>query len=106
MALGDLVHPEPVPRRTQQAGEMSLDIIDIFHLVSQRVLDINHYQLPVGFFLVDESEDPEHLDLLDVARVGYGTAYLARVDGVVIPSFACVWVGVIGVLPCLCKHEF
>ena len=67
---------------------MSLNILDIVEFRRQRVVYINDYDFPVGLAFINESHDPEDLDLLDLANITNLLANLADVKGVIVaPGF-------------------
>ena len=48
---------------------MTLDVLDVVELGSERVVHVNNNDLPVCFLLVQESHHTKHLDLLDLTSV-------------------------------------
>ena len=101
LAVGDLVDPEPLVGGSDQAGEVPLDILDVVQSGSERVVDVNDEDLPVGLALVKESHDTEDLDLLDLADGADGLTDLANVERVVVAVGAGLGVRGVGVLPSL-----
>lgn len=78
---------------------MSFDILDIVELRSQRVIDVDNNDLPVGLLLVEKGHNAEDLDLLDLARLGNELANLADVQRVVVSLGLGLWVDNVGVFP-------
>ena len=52
LAIGDLVDTEPLVGSTEKTREVTLDILDVVELSSQRVVDVNDNDIPVGLLLV------------------------------------------------------
>ncbi len=69
---------------------MALNVLDIVELRGQRVVDIDHDDLPIGLLLIKESHDTEDLDLLDLSRVADELADLADIKRVIITLGALV----------------
>ena len=86
-------------RGSDQAGEVSLDVLNVVELAGERVVDVNDEDLPVRLALVEQGHDAEDLDLLDLSAVADGLANLADVERVVVALCLCLWVGRGGVLP-------
>ena len=99
LAVGDLVDAEPLVGGAQQARQVALDVLDVVELGSQRVVDVNDDDLPVGLLLVQQRHDAEHLDLLDLADVADQLADLAHVERVVVALGLGLGVDRVGVLP-------
>jgi hypothetical protein len=67
---------------------MSLYILNIVKFRGKRVLHINDDDFPVGLALIDESHDPEDLDLFDLTNITNLLANLADIEGVIVaPGF-------------------
>lgn len=99
LSIGDLVDTKPLVRRTEQAGEVALDILDVVEFGGERVVDIDHDNLPVGFFFVKERHHAEDFDLLDLASVADELAYLAHVQRVIVAFCFCLGVDDVRVFP-------
>jgi hypothetical protein len=95
--------PEPLICGTNQAREVTLNVLDVIELGGKWVLHVDDDNLPVGLALVKKSHDAEHLDLLDLADVANLLADLADVKGVVVTLGLGLGVLSGGVLPCLRK---
>jgi len=52
LSVGDLVDTEPLVGGTQEAGQVTLDILDVVELGGQRVVDVDDNDLPVCLLLV------------------------------------------------------
>lgn len=63
---------------------MTLDIFDVIQPWGQGVIDVDHNDFPVGFFLVEQSHHAEHLDLLNLTSTSHKLTYFADVKRVVI----------------------
>ena len=80
---------------------MAFYVLDVIELRSQRVLDINDYDFPVGLAFINESHDPENLDLLDLTDITNLLANFANIERVVVsPCFGLCMSGG-GILPSL-----
>ena len=101
LSIWNLVDAEPLVRRSQQAWQVSLHVFDVIELRSQWVIDINNDDLPVGFFLIQQSHDPEDFDLLDLAGVANEFANLTDVKWVIVALGFGFRVDYIRVFPCL-----
>jgi len=99
LAIRDLVDTEPLIGSPQEARKVSLDVLDIVELRSQRVVDIDDNDLPIGLFFVKQGHHAQDLDLLDLARFGDELANLANVQWVVVSLGLGLWVNNIGVFP-------
>lgn len=99
LSIGDLVDTEPLVRGAQQAGEVLLDILDVVQPMSERVVDVDDDDLPVGLLLVQQGHHAQDLHLLDLARVADQLADLADVERVVVALGLGLWVDDVGVLP-------
>lgn len=97
--------PEPLIRRTDEAGKVPLDVLDVVQLRGERILDVNDEDLPVGLALIEESHDTEDLDLLDLTDVADLLADLADVQGVIIALRLGLGVHLSGILPSLHNDE-
>lgn len=69
LPVGNLVDSEPLVSGTQQAWQVSLDILNIVEFGGQRIVDIDNNDLPVSLTLVQKSHHTQNLDLLDLANV-------------------------------------
>lgn len=78
---------------------MALDILDIVELSSQRIVDVDDNNLPVGLLLVQQSHHAEDLDLLDLARVANQLTDLTNVKRVVVALGLGLGVDAIRVFP-------
>jgi hypothetical protein len=101
LAIGDFVDPEPLVGRADQAGQVSLNILDVVQPRRERVVDVHDQHLPVGLTLVEQRHDAEHLDLLDLADGADRLANLAYVERVVVAVCAGLGVLLRGVFPSL-----
>lgn len=99
LAIGDLVDPEPFVGCPDETGQVTLDILNIIQLGSERVVNVNDDDLPVGLTLIKEGHDTENLDLLDLASVTDLFADLANIEGIVVTLGLGFRVRVVGVLP-------
>jgi hypothetical protein len=99
LAVRNLVDTEPLVGGTQKTGQVTLDILDVVQLGSQRVVDVNDDDLPVGLLLVEQGHDTEDLDLLDLTGVADELADLADVERVVVTLGLGLGVDDVGVLP-------
>jgi hypothetical protein len=68
-------------------------------LGSQRVVDINDNDLPVGLLLVNQGHNTQNLDLLDLTRVADQLTNLADVERIVVTLGLGLGVDRVGVLP-------
>lgn len=91
--------PEPLVRRTDETGEVVLDVLDVVELGRNGIVDIDDNDLPVGLALVKERHNSEHLDLLHLADVADLLTDLAHVERVVVALGLCLRVSVLGILP-------
>jgi len=99
LAVGDLVDPEPLVSCPDEPGQVTLDILDIIQLGSERVVDINDDDLPVGLALIEEGHDTENFDLLDLTSVTDLFADLANVEWIVVTLGLGFGVRVVWILP-------
>jgi len=99
LAIRDLVDPEPLIGCPNETWQVTLDILDIVQLGSERVVNVDDDDLPVGLTLVKEGHDTENLDLLDLASVTNLFADLANIEGIVVTLCLGFRVRVVGVLP-------
>lgn len=80
---------------------MPLDVFNIVELRSQRIIDINDDDLPIGFLLVKKSHDPEDLDLLNLAAACDELTDLANIERIIIAFCLCLWVDDVRIFPSL-----
>lgn len=80
---------------------MSLDILNIVKLGSERVVHINDNDLPVGLLLVEQGHDAKNLDLLDLASVADKLTDFTDIERVVVTLSLGLRVDGVGVLPSL-----
>ncbi|KAI6770200.1 hypothetical protein HG530_004829 [Fusarium avenaceum] len=99
LAIGNLVDTEPLIGGTEKTGQVSLNILNVVQLGSERVVDVNDNDLPVSLLLVEESHDTEDLDLLDLANVTNKLTDLADIERVVVTLGLGLGVNSVGVLP-------
>lgn len=99
LAVRDLVDAEPLVGGTDEAGEVTLNILNVVELGGKRVVDVNDNDLPVGLLLVEKGHDTEDLDLLDLAGVADELADLADVERVIVTLGLGLGVDGVGVLP-------
>ena len=78
---------------------MTLNILDVVQLGSERICNVDNNDLPVGLTLIQEGHDSENLDLLDLTSVADLFADLANVEGIVVTLGLGFWVRVVGVFP-------
>lgn len=99
LAVGDLVDAEPLVGGADEARQVALHILDVVELRGERVVDVDHNDLPVRLALVEQGHHTEHLDLLDLARVADLLADLDHVERVVVTLGLGVGVHRVRVLP-------
>lgn len=80
---------------------MSLNILNIVELGSERVVDIDDNDLPVSLLLVEKGHDTEDLDLLHLTSVANKLTNLADVKRVIVTLGLGLGVDGVGVLPSL-----
>ena len=78
---------------------MTLDILNVVQLGSERVGNVDDNDLPVGLALIEEGHDTENLDLLDLASETNLLTDLADVERIVVTLGLGFGVRVVGVLP-------
>uniref|UniRef100_A0A182J5I4 Uncharacterized protein n=1 Tax=Anopheles atroparvus TaxID=41427 RepID=A0A182J5I4_ANOAO len=84
LAVRDLVDLEPLDRSLQQTGKHRLDVVNIVHLVGDRIVYADGDNLPVRFTLVDERNGAEDFHLQHLAPLGYPRANLQYIDRIVV----------------------
>lgn len=99
LSVGDFVDAEPLVGGAQEPGQVALDVLDVVELGGQRVVDIDHNDLPVRLLLIQQGHDTKHLDLLDLANVANQLADLAHIQRVVVTLGLGLGVDDVGVLP-------
>ena len=99
LSVGDLVDTEPLVGGTEETRELALNILGVVELRSNRVVDINDNDLPVGLTLVKKSHHTEDLDLLDLTGVADKLTNLANIQGVVVTLGLGFVVDSVGVFP-------
>lgn len=103
LAVRDLVDPEPLVGGAQQTRQVTLDILNVVQLGSERVVDVNDNDLPVGLLLIKQSHHTKDLDLLDLTGVADQLTNLADVERVIVTLGLGLWVNDVGVFPGLRK---
>jgi hypothetical protein len=68
-------------------------------LSSERVVDVDDNDLPVGLLLIEQSHHTEDLDLLDLTGVANELTDLANVERVIVTLGLGLGVNGVGVLP-------
>jgi len=101
LSIGNFVDAEPFIGRTDETRKVTLDILNVVELGSERVVDIDDENLPVGLTFVEESHDTEDLYLLDLTSVTNCLSDFANVERVVITESLGFGVSVGRVLPSL-----
>lgn len=99
LAVWDLVDAEPFVGCSEEARQVTLNILDVVELGSQRVVDVDDDDLPVCLFLVQESHHTQNLDLFDLTSVADQLANLADVEWVVVAFGLGFRVDDVGVFP-------
>jgi hypothetical protein len=99
LAVRDLVDAEPLIRRAEKTGQVTLNVLDVVQARRKRVVDVDDNDLPVGLAFVEECHHTENLDLLDFTRLGDELADLADVQRVVVTSLLGLGVDNVGVFP-------
>ena len=82
---------------------MSLDILNVVKLSSERVVNVNNNNLPVSLLLVEKGHDTKDLDLLHLAAIANELTNLANIERVVVTLGLGLRVDGVGVLPGLRK---
>ncbi len=80
---------------------MPLDIFNVVESRSQRVVDINNEDFPIGLSLIEKSHDTKDFDLFHLTNVANSFANLANVERVIVTQSTCFGVGYGGVFPSL-----
>ena len=78
---------------------MTLDVLDVVQLGSERISDVNDDDLPIGFTLIEEGHDTENLDLLDLASKPDLFTDLANVERIVVALGLGFGMRVVGIFP-------
>lgn len=78
---------------------MTLNILDIIELRSQRVVDINDNDLPVGLLLVEQSHNTENLDLLHLTWESNQLTDFTDIQWIIVALGLGLGVDNVGVLP-------
>lgn len=98
-AVRHLVELEPLDRGAQESREELFDVLDVLHLISKRVVDVDSQELPVSLALIDQRQSSEDLHLDDVTTRSHSRANLADVDRVVVAFAPGGLVNMLGPLP-------
>jgi hypothetical protein len=80
---------------------VTLDVLNVVELGSERVVDVDDEDLPVGLAFVEEGHDSENLYLLDLTSVTDGFTDFANVERIVVTESLGLGVSVRRVLPSL-----
>jgi hypothetical protein len=75
--MRDTTHPD-------ETRQVPLNVLDVVQTRSERVVDVDDEDLPVGLTLVKQGHDTEDLDLFDLAGVADGLTDLADIERVVV----------------------
>lgn len=84
LAVGDLVDAEPLIGGPEETREVTLNVLNVVELGSQRIVDVDGNDLPVGLLLIQQGHHTKGLDLLELAGVADQLTDLANVERVVI----------------------
>ena len=84
LAIGDLVDTEPLVGGPEETREVTLNVLNVVEFGSQRIVDIDGDDLPVGLLLIKQGHHTEDLDLLDLTRVANQLTDLANVQRIVV----------------------
>lgn len=84
LSIGDLVDTEPLVGGTEETREVTLNVLNVVQLGSERVVDVDHNDLPVRLLLVEQGHDTKDLDLLDLTGVADNFTDLTNVQRVVV----------------------
>jgi hypothetical protein len=101
VATCDFVVLEPFVESCGDAGAVFFDVCDCVHVWCDRVIDVDHHDLPVRLAAVVGSNAAQDFGLSDLAKVARVFADVEEVDGVVVAFFVNEIVLDVGVLPCL-----
>ena len=99
LAVGDLVDAEPLVRCSQEARQVTFNILNVIELGSERVVDVDDDDLPVGLFFIQQRHHAQNFDLLDLPGVANKLTNLAHVEWVVVTFRFGLGVDDIGVFP-------
>ena len=78
---------------------MTLDILDVVQLWSERIGNVDNDDLPVGLSLIEEGHDTENLDLLDLTSKPDLFTNLANVERIVVTLGLGFGVSMVGIFP-------
>lgn len=78
---------------------MTLDIFNVVELGSERILDIDDDDFPIGLAFIEQRHDAENLDLLNLTYVADLFADFADIEGVVVALGLGLGVGLRGIFP-------
>lgn len=84
LTIWDLVDAEPFVGGAKETRKVTLNVLDVIELGSQRIVYVNHDDLPVSLFLVEQSHYTKDFDLLDLACVSDEFADFANVKWVIV----------------------
>ena len=76
--------PEPLICRSDEAGKVVLDVLNVIELGCKRIVDIDDDDFPVGLALIKERHDSEHLDLLHLPDIADLLTNLTHIEGIVV----------------------
>lgn len=91
--------PEPFVGSSDETRQVTLDVLDVVQLGSERVGNVDDDDFPVGLTLVEESHDTKNLDLFNLASVTDLFADLADIEGIVVTLGLGLRVRVVRVFP-------
>ena len=97
----DFVVLEPVVESSGHAGTVILNVFDCVHIRCDRVVDVDHHDLPVSLAAVVGSNATEDLGLSDLAEVAGILADVEEVNGIVVAWLVDEGVFEVRVFPCL-----
>lgn len=99
LSVWDLVNSEPFVGGSKETGEVSLNVLYVVELGSERIVDVNDNDLPVSLFFIEKSHNTEDLDLLDLASISNKFTDLADIEWIVITLGLGFGMNDVGVFP-------
>lgn len=123
LAIWDLVDTEPLVGCSEEAGKVTLNILNVIQFGCERIIDLKRFcqfwhemnvllathiddnNLPIRLLFIKERHDAEDLDLLDLAGVADKLADFANIQWIIVALGFGLGVDDVGVFPGLRMSE-
>lgn len=101
LSIWHFVELEPFDWRSKQSREELFDVLNVFQLISQRVVDVDSKKFPVCLAFINQSECSKNFNLNNVTARSDTRSNLTNVNRIVVTATSCCLIDMIGIFPSL-----